>query len=157
MEQEARLPRTDEETELLLDQRDPGEGPALPEGFADRLRGECPFAPWEARHRRHWKVPALVLGLLSGSAFVLGLAPLLRLGPETALRVWAQLLAVSMIRPAFAAVEAAPLAASAASKALASSGTLPFLATGSALGLGFIALALVPVLRRRRAADAAAR
>jgi hypothetical protein len=157
MEQKAPPPRSDEEIELLLEQRLEGEELALPVGFADRVRGACPFAPWEARQRRHWKVPAFVLGLLSGSAFVLGLAPLLRLGPESAMRVWAQLIAVSVIRPAFVAVETAPLAAKAASRALASPGTLPLLAVSAALGLGLLGLALVPVLRRRRAGDAAAR
>lgn len=158
MVQEAHPPRTDEEVELLLEQSVEGDETALPEGFAARVHGACPFAPWEARQRRHWKVPALVLGLLSGSAFALGMAPLLRLGPETAIRVWAQLLAVSMIRPAVAALEAAPLAARAASKAVsASPGSLPLLVTGAALALGLLGLSLLPVFRRRRAGDAAAR
>ena len=157
MELKSLPPRTDEEIEFLLDQRDPGDDPALPEGFADRVRGGCPFAPWEARQRRFWKVPALVLGLLSASAFALGMAPLLRLGPGTALGVWGHLLAVSLVRPAVVAIEAAPLAAKAASKAAAAPGTLVFLAAGAALGLGLLAAALAPALRRRRAADAAAR
>ena len=118
MELKSLPPRTDEEIEFLLDQRDPGDDPALPEGFADRVRGGCPFAPWEARQRRFWKVPALVLGLLSASAFALGMAPLLRLGPGTALGVWGHLLAVSLVRPAVVAIEAAPLAAKAASKSI---------------------------------------
>ncbi len=158
MEKTTRQPRTDEEIELLLDRGVEGDQPALPEGFADRVRGACPFAPWEARQRRFWKVPALVLGALSGSAFLLGMAPLFRLGPETALRVWAQLLAVSMIRPAVVAVEAAPLAGRAASRALgASPGSLPLLAACAALGLAAMVFALLPALRRRRASDAAAR
>jgi hypothetical protein len=161
MEQTTRHPKADEEIELLLDERVEGETEALPDGFAARIQGACPFAPWETRQRRFWKVPALVLGLLFSSAFVLGLAPLLRLGPETAMRVWAQLIAVSMIRPVLVAVEAAPLAAKAASAAsrtlAASPGSMPLLLTGAAIGLGILGLALLPALRRRRASDAAAR
>lgn len=158
MEQTTRPPRTDQDMELLLDQLVEGEEQGLPKGFAEKVHAARPFAPWETRQRRHWKTPGLVLGLFAGSSAALGLTPLFRLGPGTALDVWAHLLAVSLVRPVMVALDAGPLVARGVSKAVgASPGSLPLLAVGALAGLAPLVLSLLPVLRRRRASNAAER
>lgn len=158
MEQTSPSPRTDQVMELLLDKLVEEEEGGLPEGFAARVQAARPFAPWETRHRRHWKTPAVVLGLLAGSSAALGMAPLLRLGPGTALDVWAHLLGISLVRPVMAAVDALPLVARGVSKAVgASPGSLGILGAGAAVALVPLLLSLLPVLRRRRASNAVGR
>ena len=158
MKQTSPSPRTDQEMEFLLDQVVQEENGGLPEGFAARVDASRPFASWETRQRRHWKTPAVVLGLLACSSVALGMAPLFRLGPETALDVWAHLLAVSLVRPVMAMVDALPLVARGLSKALGSSpGSLGILGAGAVAALVPLLLSLLPVLRRRRAGNAIGR
>ena len=159
MERPERLP-TDEELETLLDElvrKARKDGPSgLPPGFAERVVEKRPFAPWEVRQPRHWKAPALVLALLVGCSAAVGMTPLFRLGPSTALSVWSHLLAASILRPVLAAVEVVPLLASGLSKALR---VIPAETTAALAALalvGLVALAL-PALRRRRAVDAVRR
>ena len=156
MERSERL-STDEELETLLDElvkKAEKDGPSsLPPGFARQVVEARPFAAWEVRQPRHWKAPALVLALLVGSSAAVGMVPLFRLGPSTAFSVWSHLLAASLLRPALAAVEAAPLLAAGLSKALrvVPVGTTAALAALALLGLVAVAL---PALRRRLAVDA---
>jgi hypothetical protein len=158
MEQMSPSPRTDHEMELLLDHLVEEEGGGLVEGFAARVHAARPFAPWETRHRRHWKTPAIVLGLLAGSSVALGMAPLFRLGPETALDVWAHLLAVSLVRPVMAAVDALPLVARTVSKAAGMTpGSLGIVGTAAIAALVPLLLSLLPILRRRRAGNVVGR
>lgn len=158
MEQMSLSSRTDQDMEFLLDQLVQEESGGLPEGFAARVHAARPFAPWETRQRRHWKIPAVVLGLLAGSSAALGMAPLFRLGPGTALDVWAHLLAVSLVRPVVAAADAVPLVARGVSMAFGTSpGSLGILGAGAVAALVPLLLSLLPVLRRRRAGNAIGR
>ncbi len=160
MELIPKRPPTDREIELLLDEFvEADDVPSLPKGFGERVMDSRPFAPWEVRRSTFWKVPAALLGLFTASAAVLGLAPLFRLGPRTALWVWTDLLAASLVRPVAALAETMPLLSRGVSKALvASPGALPIVAAAALMGLiplVYTLRALRPFRRRSRARDAA--
>jgi len=114
----------------------------LPVDFTARVLGSRPFAPWEVRQARVWRLPAAVgLGLVGASAGVFA-APLWRLGPGTALELWAKLAAAALASPLQAALTAGPLLAEAAgtvSGQLAGPGPA-LLGAGAALAAGALAL-----------------
>ncbi len=58
-----------------------------------RVMAHRPFAPWEVRRARAWRAPALAAGGLLTASLVVFLAPLWSLGPQTALEMWARVMA----------------------------------------------------------------
>lgn len=108
---DARSEEFDRRLEVVLDESvasDPGL-PSLPPDFASRVASARPYAPWEVRHARSWRVPLAIGGLLVGGSLGIGMAPLWTLGPATALEVWVDLLLAGSVRPVATLVEALPL------------------------------------------------
>jgi hypothetical protein len=138
----------DRRFEALLDElvaSDDPLAPVPPADLTDRIVAGRPFAPWEVRQARFWRFPLVAgAGLIGGSAGLF-LAPLWRLGPATALQLWASLSAAAIASPLQAALAAGPLLAEAMGKVsgtfagrglvLLGLGTL-IAASGLALGLG---------------------
>ncbi len=113
--------------------------PELPDGFERTWAKNRPFAPWEARRRRYWRVPFAVLGLHVALALFLILTPLWTLGPGTALAVFSRLLASAATR----SLAALPLLAESLGKVSAAEGLLwAGLAAGALLGAGMLVLVL---------------
>ncbi len=144
----------DRRIELLLDEcvaASPAPGPDL---TAAILAGR-PFAPWEVRKARAWRVPAAAAGgLLAASAGVF-LAPLWSLGPTAAMDLWARVIVASTSGAVGAALAAAPALADAAGRALSGPGVLrPVL--GGLLLLSGGSLALISRRLARRPVRAAA-
>lgn len=144
----------DRQLELLLDEcvgSSPAPGPEL----TARILAARPFAPWEVRRARAWRVPAFAaLGLLAASVAVF-LAPVWSLGPATALELWIRVLAASASGAA-ASLAAAPALANAAGPPLSGTpGVIPALSGLLLLSGGTLAL----VARRlaKRPGRAAAR
>lgn len=129
----------------------------LPADFTARVMAARPFAPWEVRKSRAWRVPAAVGGGLVLASAGLVLSPLLSLGPETAAVAWAHVLLAASLRPLSSGVAALPLLAEAAEKVC--SGIPPgflWVAVGGGLVAGAsLAHALVPGLRRRAVPEGA--
>jgi hypothetical protein len=140
--------KCDRELEVVLDEM-VGSAPELPRDFAGRLIAERPFAPWEVRAARAWRVPALAAGLLFAASLGVFLAPLWSLGPGTALSVWSRVVAASLSGSLSALVAAGPLLSEAVSKLAAQS---PELRAGSLVGLCAAAATLLGlgVAGRRR-------
>jgi hypothetical protein len=130
----------DHRLELLLDEcvgASPSPGPELTAAILARR----PFAPWEVRRARAWRLPALAaLGLLAASLGVF-LAPLWSLGPESAMDLWVRVIAASASGAVAAALAAAPVLADATGRALAGSeGLRPVLGGLLLLSGGSLAL-----------------
>jgi hypothetical protein len=140
----------DRRLELLLDEcvaASPVPGPE----FTAAVLAARPFAPWEVRKARAWRIPAAAaLGLLAASLGVF-LAPLWSLGPATAVDLWVRVLAAASSGALGAALSAAPALADATGRALAASeGLRPWLvglllASGGSLALLARRLAKRPV------------
>src|SRR5436190_13035711 len=129
--------------EALLDelvvQASPHDAPA---DLTARVLAARPFAPWEIRHGRAWRLPAAAgLGLLGASAGLF-LAPLWRLGPATALQLWAKLTAAALASPLEAALASGALLAEAAGKVSTELPGPGVALLGSAAVLAAFALAL---------------
>lgn len=109
--------------ELLLNEcveSSPAPGPEL----TAAILAARPFAPWEVRKARSWRVPALAaFGLLAASLAVF-LAPLWSLGPVAAMDLWVRVIAASASGALGAALAAAPVLADATGRALAGSAGL---------------------------------
>ncbi|HKC26335.1 MAG TPA: hypothetical protein VKF32_16455 [Thermoanaerobaculia bacterium] len=133
----------DRRIEALLDelvaQAPPHEAPA---DLTARVLAKRPFAPWEVRHGRAWRLPAAAGAGLLGASAGLFLAPLWRLGPGTALQLWAKLTAATLASPLEAALASGTLLAEAAGKV--SSGLpgpgLVLLGSAAVLAAGALAL-----------------
>lgn len=128
-----------------------GEDP-LPADFAARILELRPFAPWETRRPAVWKTPILAMaGLLMASAAVFVL-PALRLGPGSALTLWAWAMLMSFTRPAAAflsALRMIPDAGATVGRAIPGSAAL-------LLGAGtLVSLAATALLARRLGRQAA--
>jgi len=138
----------DRELEVVLDEM-VSSVPELSGDFARRLVADRPFAPWEVRAARAWRVPALAAGLLFAASLGVFLAPLWSLGPGTALSVWSRVVVSSLSGSLAALVAAGPLLSEAVSKLAAQS---PELRAGSLAGLFVAAAALLGlgVAGRRR-------
>lgn len=112
----------DRRLELLLDEcvgASPVPGPEL----TAAILAARPFAPWEVRRARAWRVPGFAaLGLLAAS-FAVFLAPLWSLGPVAAMELWVRVIAASF-SGAVAAAAATPALAEAAGRALSGAGSL---------------------------------
>ena len=145
----------DRRFEVLLDEcvaTSPTPGPEL----TARILAARPFAPWEVRRARAWRLPALAaLGLLAASLAVF-LAPLWSLGPATAAERWVRVLVAGASGAAASVLYAAPALAEAAGSVLAGSpGLRP--ALGGLLLLSGGTLALVARRLAKRPVRAAAR
>lgn len=125
----------DRKLELLLDESVASRAgtEALPEGFASRVAASRPFAPWEVRQARAWRVPLGVGALLLGGSAGLGLAPLWTLGPATAIEVWTDLVLAGSVRPVVTLVEALPLLGRGVARV---SGSVPGLVAATLVLLG---------------------
>ena len=108
----------DRRLELLLDEcvaSSPAPGPEL----TAAILAARPFAPWEVRRARAWRVPGLAAcGLLAASLAVF-LAPLWSLGPVAATDLWVRVIAASASGALGAALAAAPALSDATGRALA--------------------------------------
>ncbi len=131
----------DRRLELLLDEcvgSSPVPGPEL----TAAILAARPFAPWEVRKARAWRVPALAASALLAASLAVFLAPLWSLGPAAAMDLWVRVIAASTSGALGAALAAAPALADATGRALAgSSGLRP--ALGGLLLLSGGTLALV--------------
>src|SRR5450631_543572 len=84
----------DRRLETILDECVMGTpAPAWEADLATRVMAARPFAPWEVRRARAWRAPALAAGGLLAASLAVFLAPLWSLGPQTALEMWARVMA----------------------------------------------------------------
>jgi hypothetical protein len=145
----------DRRLELLLDEC-VGEVPAPGPEFTAALLAARPFAPWEVRKARAWRVPALAASGLLAASLAVFLAPLWSMGPVAAADLWVRLIAASTSGVLGAALAAAPAIVEAAGRALAGSeGLRP--ALGGLLLLSGGSLALIARRLAKRPVRAAAR
>jgi hypothetical protein len=108
----------DHRFEVLLDEcvgSSPAPGPEL----TAAILAARPFAPWEVRKARAWRVPAFVASGLLAASLAVFLAPLWSLGPVAAMDLWVRVIAASASGALGAALAAAPALADAAGRALA--------------------------------------
>lgn len=108
----------DRRLELLLDEcvaSSPAPGPEL----TAAILAARPFAPWEVRKARAWRVPALAASGLLAASLAVFLAPLWSLGPVAAMDLWVRVIAASASGALGAALAAAPVLADATGRALA--------------------------------------
>jgi hypothetical protein len=131
----------DHRFEVLLDEcvaSSPTPGAEL----TSRILAARPFAPWEVRKARAWRVPALAAAGLLAASLAVFLAPLWSLGPVAAMDLWVRVIAASASGAAAAAFAAAPTLADATGSVLAGApGVKP--ALGGLLLLSGGTLALV--------------
>ena len=114
-----------------------------------------PFAPWEVRKARAWRVPAAVAGGLLAASVAVFLAPLWSVGPTAAMDLWVRVIVASTSGAVGATLAAAPALADAAGRALSGlSGLRPVL--GGLLLLSGGSLALIARRLARRPVRAAA-
>jgi hypothetical protein len=114
-----------------------------------RVMAARPFAPWEVRRARAWRAPALAAAGLLAASLAVFLAPLWSLGPQTALEMWARVMAAGTAGGLPALLAAVPALADALAAALAGTpGTRPALA-GALLASGGIFAFLARRLSRR--------
>ena len=108
----------DRRLELLLDEcvaSSPAPGPEL----TAAILAARPFAPWEVRKARAWRVPALAASGLLAASLAVFLAPLWSLGPVAAMDLWVRVIAASASGALGAALAAAPALSDATGRALA--------------------------------------
>jgi hypothetical protein len=113
----------DRRLELLLDEcvaSSPVPGPE----FTAAILAARPFAPWEVRKARAWRVPAFAASGLLAASLAVFLAPLWSLGPVAAMDLWVRVIAASASGALGAALAAAPALAEATGRALAGAGGL---------------------------------
>ncbi|HTS01336.1 MAG TPA: hypothetical protein VMN04_02355, partial [Thermoanaerobaculia bacterium] len=115
-----------------------------------------PFAPWEVRRARAWRLPALAaLGLLAASLGVF-LAPVWSLGPAAAADLWLRVIAAASSGAVGAALAAAPALVEKTAPVLAGlAGLRPALAGLLLLSGGTLALVARRLARRPVRAAAA--
>lgn len=132
----------DRRMELLLDECvTASPAPIFEAELTARVMAARPFAAWEVRRARAWRVPALAAAALLAASLAIFLAPLWSLGPATALDTWARVMAAGTAGGLPALLAAGPALASALAAALAGEqGTraalaAALLASGSAFAL----------------------
>lgn len=140
----------DRRLELILDECVTASGaPAWEALLTARVMEARPFAPWEVRRARAWRTPALAAGGLLAASLAVFLAPLWSLGPETALEMWARVMAAGTTAGLPAFLAAIPRLADAVGAVLSGApDTRPVLA-GALLASGAAFLALARRLSRR--------
>lgn len=127
----------DRRMELILDECVTA-SPAAPfeAELTARVMAARPFAAWEVRRARAWRIPALGAAALLAASLAIFLAPLWSLGPGTAFETWARVIAAGTAGGLPALLGAVPALASALAAALAGApGTRPALA-GALLASG---------------------
>lgn len=129
----------DRRLELILDECVAASPPAEWEGqLTACVMAARPFAPWEVRRARAWRLPALAAAGLLVASLAVFLAPLWSLGPQTALEMWARVMADGTAGGLPALLAAVPALAEALAAVLAGTpGTRPALA-GALLASGGI-------------------
>ncbi|MDL2719009.1 MAG: hypothetical protein PT977_14775 [Acidobacteriota bacterium] len=116
-----------------------------------------PFAPWEVRRAQAWRAPALAAGGLLAASLAVFLAPLWSLGPQTALEMWARVMAAGTTAGLPALFAAIPTLADSLGAVLSGTpGTRAALAAGL-LASGAMLAALARRLSRRPSRLALAR
>ncbi len=114
-----------------------------------RVMAARPFAAWEVRRARAWRIPALTAGTLLAASLAIFLAPLWSLGPATAFETWARVMAAGTAGGLPALLAAVPALASALAAALASApGIRPALAGALFASGGAFALLARRLARR---------
>lgn len=138
----------DRRIELLLDEC-VASSPAPGTDLTAAILAARPFAPWEVRRARAWRVPALAASGLLAASLAVFVAPLWSLGPGAAADLWARVIAVSATGALGTALAAAPALAAATGRALSSfEGLRP--ALGGLLLLSGGSLALIARRLARR-------
>ena len=127
----------DRRMELILDECVmEAPAPLFEAELTARIMAARPFAAWEVRRARAWRIPALAAATLLAASLAIFLAPLWSLGPATAFETWVRVLAAGTAGGLPALFEAIPALASALAAALAGApGTRPALA-GALLASG---------------------
>jgi hypothetical protein len=140
----------DRRLELILDESvTAAEAPEWEAELTARVMAARPFAPWEVRRARAWRAPAIAAGGLLAASLAVFLAPLWSLGPQTALEMWARVMAAGTTAGLPALLAAIPTLADAIGAVLSGSpDTRPALA-GSLLASGAAFAALARRLSRR--------
>ncbi|HEX7529355.1 MAG TPA: hypothetical protein VF425_09610 [Thermoanaerobaculia bacterium] len=113
-----------------------------------RVMAARPFAPWEVRRARAWRVPALAAAGLLAASLAVFLAPLWSLGPQAALEMWARVMAAGTAGGLPALLAAGPALADALAALARAPGTRPTLA-GALFASGGIVAFLARRLSRR--------
>jgi len=142
----------DRKLEALLDEI-VASSPVLPGGFAARVAGARPYAPWEVRTGWAWRAPILAAVGLLATSLALFLAPLGQLSPGTAVTVWGQLLLAALSSPLSTVLSTGPSLAAAADalRSMVSPGVaLGVLAAGATFGAGTVAAVRRRTVRVRR-------
>jgi hypothetical protein len=149
----------DRRIELLLDEC-VASSPAPGAELTAAILAARPFAPWEVRRARAWRVPALAASGLLAASLAVFVAPLWSLGPVAAMDLWVRVVAAASSGALGAALAAGPAVLEATGRAMAGSdGLRPalaglLLASGGSLALIARRLAKRPI---RAAASSAAR
>jgi hypothetical protein len=140
----------DRRMELVLDKHVTAFAPPVWEGeLTARVMAARPFAPWEVRRSRAWRVPALAAAGFLVASLAVFLTPLWSLGPQTALEMWVRVMAAGTAGGLPALFAAVPTLADALAGALAGTpGIRPALA-GALLASGGTFAFLARRLSRR--------
>ena len=144
----------DRRLELLLDEC-VGSSPVPGHELTAAILAARPFAPWEVRRARSWRMPALAASGLLAASLAVFLAPLWSLGPVAGMDLWVRVIAASASGALGAALAAAPALADATGRALAGAGGLRpalgglLLVSGGTLALVARRLAKRPVRAAR--------
>jgi hypothetical protein len=144
----------DRRLELLLDEC-VGSSPVPGAELTAAILAARPFAPWEVRKARSWRIPALAASGLLVASLAVFLAPLWSLGPVAGMDLWVRVVAASASGALGAALAAAPALADATGRALAGAGGLRpalgglLLVSGGSLALVARRLAKRPVRAAR--------
>ncbi len=146
----------DRRVELLLDEC-VATSPAPGHELTAAILAARPFAPWEVRRARSWRVPALAASGLLAASLAVFLAPLWSLGPVAAMDLWVRVIAASTSGAAAAAFAAAPALAEAAGRALAGTDGLKPALGGLLLRSGGSLALIARRLAKRSVRAAAAR
>ncbi len=136
--------------ELLLDECVTGTPSSVWEAsLTARVMAARPFAPWEVRSARAWRIPAMAASFLLSASVIVFLAPLWSLGPGTALEMWARVMAAGTAAGLPALLSSIPTLAEGIGAVLSGSpGTRQALA-GALIGSGAIFATLARRLFRR--------
>jgi hypothetical protein len=149
----------DRRMELILDECVTA-SPAAPfeVGLTARVMAARPFAAWEVRRARAWRIPALGAAALLAASLAIFLTPLWSLGPGTAFETWARVMAAGTAGTLPALLAAVPALASALAAALASApDTRPALGGALLVSGGALALLARRLARRPSRLNAGAR
>jgi len=123
--------------------------PAWEAGLSALVMAARPFAPWEVRRARAWRAPALAAGGLLAASLAVFLAPLWSLGPQTALEMWARVMAAGTTAGLPALLAAIPTIADALGAVLSGTPGTRLALAGAFLASGVTFATLARRLSRR--------